>query len=902
MTDSQQPTGSGPSPDRSWRPQQSRRTVRAARKLKIVAASTFLLVLFATLCWLMFRGSDARLVTFIGIGRTDYGRTLPLNPGSWQDVESLTELFEAIHAERPEEVASRVDSSEHLNGRLLDFLNDACAGEGNFVVFCSLHADVVRDTGGAPELQLLVDADGTGIRFRELLATLESSAAKQIVLLLDASAQPDWDRGVLANDVMAQIRTEADGVKGRIAVICATDGSETSWASIAPEADGPAWQHQPGTIFGMAIHTAFASKQSDTNSNGVLELGELFDSVRDQCAPWNQTVTWLNKSQRRDAGLTITFPEPPAPTEAETSNVAESAKGDEKADGAEPVLGPTERLADLWRRRDAIWLSNANVSDPIPMRRGEVVAAHPTTWRRLNQELVLLEEWLRYDLHTQTRYAGDIAQRLTKVERDLESLQDSSGESNQFVPSLMWTTTEPDPALVAKFPGIVKALLAEQKKPDARPASPELPLTAASERTPFAAWMVDQLVQIPAADFADRLGEAGTVLAALNDRRGISWPREDWPVELLLVSELAGRFSSSELKENDSVTVQRVLRARLESNRMGGLLEPDSLRTEIHEHIQNLIETNSRGIVAAERWLLAGEMDQANSWLDSAEKSPEKSLANAKQRGEATRSLLQKREILLAEYADHVRWLATRLEFQGVAFDSNIKPGRSPSAAALIALAQDIQSIDKLLATDGSLSGRTVEKLIERADGNLKTLDRSLATYCSELAEASRWAEIDFTLRNPWLRAETRESLVESFRKRQPGQLVAKADTGRWQAFWGGKVASLALPESKELPDLDELPKRLKHGAELAARWSKLNTVLKQPGETDELTFDRCARLATRIPRDVDVEQGLLEKRNTLRRSLQTQIANCWVRRGGDYANVVAKAPAAVLDLSLIHI
>ncbi|MFK7821564.1 MAG: hypothetical protein AB8G99_22810, partial [Planctomycetaceae bacterium] len=894
---------------RSWRPQASRKRVRSTRRLKLIGGVTFLASLVGLLLWLLLRTSSAPTVTFIGIGKTDYGRSIALNPGAKEDMEALAEVFEAIHESDPDTVSERVDTSNYLDRTLLGPLAKDIGGAETLVVFCSLHAIV--DYGGAtPAVRLLVKDLKDTVSFKEFLAVLDSSSAKQVVLLLDVASEPDWTQGSLSRNVVAQAAREADSFDGRIAVICATSGVEDSWAAPIEPTDGdseesdtpiPRWENQPGTIFGRAIHNAFTSESADTNDNKMLELGELFESIRNETAEWNQTVAWINETKGSRRIQLTKIAKPPAVEESEDAagsdeEVAAAGSADKKEPAkaspkeGSPVSTPEERIHALWMKRDAIWLTNPDDNEAMPGRSGQKIAEHPLAWREFNYELVRIEQAIRHHLHSLPEYTDDITARLTSAEAVAGKFADESGESISLAPSIEWSSPAMDDKAV-KPDAVFKLLLATEPTADA-PDQPT-PIKNVDEKMRFAKWLVTDLISRPQIGFGEHLTAVSAALNSLDEPKGLYWPRKQWPVELQLVSKVATTFSTAPVDAATGSAIRRTIRQRVEANRMFGLLEGDRLRPEIHKHVAQLTEANLSSTLAAERWLIAKQVQRANQWLDIAQQTMDDTV----RRADAVRNLLSVREALLAEFPDHAQWIASKLEFDGLKFTESIPRVASAEGEALQSVAAVVEEIDKLLSRESELQDRTVDELTATAKRALQRFDQGFTAFVAGLGEQTRWPEVDRVLQNPWIRASSRQKLVQFFRDRQSGQIKRKNSEGIWQEYWCNRTLSLAFPDLAQTIT-SNTRERGNRGREFASKWEQLGTMLGQPGDLEAVRFDRCARLATRVPSTSaeKIERGLLESRMTLLRSARTAIANNWVRQGQAYTDLTQRFTGAILD------
>ncbi len=284
-------------------------------------------------------------------------------------------------------------------------------------------------------------------------------------------------------------------------------------------------------------------------------------------------------------------------------------------------------------------------------------------------------------------------------------------------------------------------------------------------------------------------------------------------------------------------------------------------------------------LVAAQRWLRAGQSAMAMSWLEDARSA----LAKLDSEAKTLQQAVKLRATLCAELPDFARWVARRLESNGsersIPKTRLRKFAESRSEENFRGLVSGISDSDKKLFALFELIERTLElhtllsigerdigarglepAVASRADfaklaeqlGELKTLwDPFHAVFRDEVKQqideqavtGVLWNRIDELLLVPWVSADQRQQLVGQLERldRQLGvvelgiqerssSLGAAQTRGEWQAFWAIitlRLAGLTPAAEKQLwdefanslrvPDLDHPPPEFLSSAKLGS-------------------------------------------------------------------------------------
>ena len=538
-------------------------------------------------------------------------------------------------------------------------------------------------------------------------------------------------------------------------------------------------------------------------------------------------------------------------------------------------LALQERLLELWRRRDqwrsderalAAWLT------PREWRTLQLQLVHAEQcWRaghdpkRIGDELLKVEDAFR-EIEAQRGYLEtprtELIDALLSLANETEFDRFSSSpvaasqtpltaeEQKKFsvllkqaFPAAAEQPTptpapRPDPATTGP-----KAGTAEADKPTA-PRAPQLEeLRSLVRNHPELRPRVWQEALGPARAVARGAKDTGKTAAEdfaklheLVDKASFIAGASSIPAELIAVSEISDTARTAlggefEWSAGLSRACGQILELRVQWE------EITSRNWAFHRWLREPLEDIDLKLVAAERWLRAGQSALAVSWLEDARSA----LAKVDSEAQILQRAVKLRATLCAELPDFARWVARRLESDGSAkrpllrfaearskeLKEELQELRShhPALFVLFDLIQETRELQTLLSIgERDIAARGQEPAVaSRFDftGLAKQLgqlekpwtDFRDGTFRSEVERLANdqtpngdlWNRIDELLLVPWLNAEQRQQLVGQLERidRQlgvGGNSIRAGNTargaantrGEWQAFWAIVTLRLA--------------------------------------------------------------------------------------------------------------
>lgn len=741
------------------------------RKPLLVGTSLLIATVVALIIWLLWPSPGTLPVKFVGLGQTDY-KDGQFNTGAEQDIDALSSLFSelAVHSDKVTQPV-RVEKTQSTD-EVLTELTRSTQNE-LLLIYCSL---VARHGSEKLVLRLHENAE---ISFDELLSAL-GQAKKRAILLLDlAKCDPTWDtRRLLRNNVDRAVAELKNSELKTLTLLVATSGSEKSWA--LPVQDGT----PIGSVFGNAILRAFEG-EADLDGDKLLLLSELKEFVAAECKPWNQTVQLVG--QRADIPLAPTgaLPQPGDEDEAaETATEADPEDGDPtRPEDLE------DKLWSLWQQRDRLWLVQKG---GFVDRSGDRETQTPAEWAELNGLLVRAETAIRYGLHfyrpEDSRANGErILELLSDAEKLLKNKDplEKPLRQNDFV-SLGWfpqysdgsVTVLPDTLPSAELSEKIKAAIAGVKEQPLG-AIPEL-VKAFGNGEQCAAFVSDLLGQLAVDDleeFEIQLQQVNTIIEALPITA--RWREDAWPDEFLTLTRLA-QVAESIGSDRESIRIlQQYFNVWRKANHLDGLTANINLEPEYFRLAGQKLEDGLEALTAAERWLLVGVAEEAEKWVELADKN----FDDASKQVSDVAGLVRAKAILESELADSAESTAHRLDFHKRPFEAR----ESPEVLEL--LLDDLVELDQMISEDKESSIRRA--LLTKAANHFKSFQSSMVDYAEKVAsDKSRWPEIDMQLRNPWLPWETRKRLLENYTSRSNSNATKwpVESTGQWSLYWATRI------------------------------------------------------------------------------------------------------------------
>jgi len=377
-------------------------------------------------------GNPAREPEFRVIGISRYNAAgIPPNAFGQEDAEA----FVASHAATfvPDQL-----TGSGLRLTLEDFAHRSGA-DGNLIVLLSLHGLVAMKDNDQPRVLFLaldatadspfqsasgeVDSSSPVIELTEVLASLQKSAADNILLLIDAGRLgPNWRLGHLSNDLPTQLRTEVEGHDfGNLHVIISTDAGQASWTmdqhsrsvfshfvleGLAGAADG--WHA-----------TESSAIRNDATTNRRISCSELFYFLSHHIQQWaqhnrgaTQSVVWLRaRSAAPDFDLIAVRDSKQPENDATETQSAESADQKSKQNVATEAEAKSEESGEDDEQTVATAKqspSRAADPDPDAETSGGTRAASPSpTAEELNAAFERLDQlWQQRDILRQADRAA----------------------------------------------------------------------------------------------------------------------------------------------------------------------------------------------------------------------------------------------------------------------------------------------------------------------------------------------------------------------------------------------------------------------------------------------------------------------------------------------------------------
>lgn len=701
---------------REWRGSGGQRSSRYSRKFKlrmVILGLVCLLGLFVImLAPTAGRVPMVQIVTFgIGAygGRANPQGNMPINPFGEQDAKA----FQVLNDQFPSQFLPVRQEDNVLNGaQLLNFLQSE-AGATNvagqhLIVFCTMHG-LVQPSG---EVELFaIDATpdspstspGTMIPIKELMANLQDSRARRVLLILDAARlDSSWRLGILSNDIAAQLaadwpaRKASSGIQGaaeggKVSLLLAAAPGQHSWPAtdrstfvqyviegLSGAADG--WEAgQPPRQTGsrdrrVSLHelAAFSQQRVDDWTRkryGAIQTVQLLGNVTD----FDLAVASTGNVAELVANAKVSSKPPVlnaaaakgAATKAAQASAKEGDQGDAKVETAQTVTSaattdPAKKdpAAKAAAGIDTNW--SARLEELLKVRdewgelgrrgRNTVCRQMPLTWRTFESKLALAAALTRGGMDELSQLAiqqADVAYKKLRSQTDFvggelraTDIQRRVLQDLGFGPDVT-----PSPEALAATAKALLSLLKEAVPATATPPAPATTPPPAAELDPVVVplWIRQELRRDTSPENWDRLKQ---IVQAL-DRTGRLpvTPESQFLRDLLSSENAAERFGRGDI-------VQRVFALRDRCRRLA-VRSPESLPL-----IRDSVQSALRSLIAAERWLLASDASRSEvrDWLEKAEDA-------AVQAETTTRRYVDTIGIwsdLLAELPIAAEWVATR--------------------------------------------------------------------------------------------------------------------------------------------------------------------------------------------------------------------------------------------------
>jgi len=697
---------------REWRGERGRPPSRLTRRTKLRLIAFGLAVLVSTIILLLMPGAGSvpptHIVTFgIGAygGRSNPQWGLPVNAFGEGDASA----FRVLHKRNPAQFPSVKSGRDALGGAAFRrFLQtEAAATElagHNLIVFCTMHG-LVQPSG---EVELFaIDAtaespdasSSTMIPLREVIASLQESSARHVLLALDVSRlEADWRLGILVNDVAEQIQRDFRANRGsagsgtsntgKVTLLLAAGAGQQSRGSdgqsmfvqsliegLGGAADG--WAERDG-------RPIYNARDCDRR----VSLHELAAYMRRHVSEWSRRHTGMDQTVQLAGNLdnpVLAVVSPPLAEEdaTETQVVSETTDTEERseADAAQaqavksadssasqpaaekevekeakkekPPEPPLEvRLAQLWKKRDEFTRRGGPARDAACRRA-------PYTWRTFEAQLHLAEalrqgglpglagvvlrqaEARLQKLTDQTEWFAEF-QRGTekKLHSDLQSLGLTAQASDAVPPEVIAEAEQFLRGLVAEKPPAAAQTPPVESPPAARDKSP--PPSAAA----IQAWFIQELSDPVRGSDPANVAQLQQIQNRLQTQR--LWPQTAACAFLFEVLSA----STADSRPRGGLIVRDMLALRDRFRQLAVRL-PESLPL-----VEEPVRQGLRTLDAAERWLIATEATQpeVRNWMEKAREFAEQAERGAEQAA-ATAGVFSD---LLAELPELAEWIATR--------------------------------------------------------------------------------------------------------------------------------------------------------------------------------------------------------------------------------------------------
>ncbi len=668
----------------------------------------------------------ARLVL---IGISSYpDRALPPNSGGREDVDVLKSQYQDESGSFEEvDVTDDALTRDALKRRLDDTFGKM--NESTLVVYCSLHGRVWSGDGNA-QSQFYVSNEVYPIS--TFLKNLEESSADHILLLIDAGRlKPNWRKGILANDFVAQFQqdVEKSELPKQLTVLCSAELGQVSWTLDPSREDQPSDADESGGKAGVEIQSVFGyyvakglegdadgwPKGGKREKNDRVDSDEFYRYVSDKVSKWArehrrapQTVWRFSTQEGREPStfdiVAVSHPKPKEPKSGEDAasdqgNQAPSSEtGSEEADDAKPAVNNSGKAqaapAELLKRLDALW------SERDKRRQDEaVIGRAPSHWQSLQAHLLLAEQQLRSALWDE---AEETMQLATKLIGEIDQrIKDSGSNDDDDGLSTLSLALAP---VGGKGRLSVEAEKELNKLLDGKAPAENKDLTAFLEKNGEAAerGLARHLLTRANAD-ASRSGLArlGPLLKRIAVNRR--------PAELAFLSELVNLASSVEsADELDNGKWPKALceQTLQRSQRVEQLLAESTL---VLPYVRRELKLGLRKLVAAQRWLVKGgaESTQAEVWLKACERHF--------QAIDDVAQAVQLRDRLLVELPGYASWFAAQAEADHAQHNFFDDDERTDYYDGIRELGDTLRNFGDQLASDGAgITREQIENLSER--------------------------------------------------------------------------------------------------------------------------------------------------------------------------------------------
>lgn len=682
---------------REWRGYSRESGKGWSRRSKLRLVGLGLSVLVGLIVYLLAPVADrvpaTQIVTFgIGAygGRANPQGNMPLNPFGEQDARAFDTLSQRNPDQFPpvRQEANALNSAQFMSFLKSEAESPALSGR-HLIVFCTLHG-LVQPSG---EIELFaIDASpdspssssGAMIPLADLMARLQASSARRVLLVLDASRlDSNWRLGILANDVPAELaaiwppqssasKSSPGGNPAKVAILLAAAPGQQSWVGDGQSAvvrfviDGLA-----GSADGW-VDTSGGSAGGPKDSR--VSLQELTAYTRRQVHDWvrqrfgaTQDVQLLGNVT--DFDLAIVSP-PPVPVESDKSPAKEAAEktADVKAaatspdtetakvDAAATAKAPSTeapkvaaapevkwdvRLPELWKERDRL-------RDSTSAEQQSPIARMPLTWRAWESQLILSEALRRGGMEElvppTVRKADALVKRLQGGTESIAGVEPSANENSKLTLEELGFSkdaTRPSREALAEAAKYLQGLIPDPNAPPA--VTPRGDAGPEQETRVVLFWLQQELLR-------DRGPQNWGVLRQIVEQLQRTGKFPLTPDTLLLRDVLSAEDGPTRLGTGDSL--ERIFALRQRFRRIV-VDSPESFPL-IHE----VVTQGLRDVNAAERWLLATSSNrpEIRSWLEKGEQAA----ADAEAATDRYLTTLGIWSELLVEQPGYATWIATR--------------------------------------------------------------------------------------------------------------------------------------------------------------------------------------------------------------------------------------------------
>ncbi len=680
---------------REWRGAGNGTGSRFSRLFKLRLVTVGLIVLVSSIAVLLVPMAASvpkvQMVTFgIGAygGQTNPRGVVPVNPFGEQDAGA----FQILSDRNPNQFLPIRQEMNALNGdQFLEFWgkersSDKLARQ-NLIVFCTMHGWV--QSNGEVKL-FAIDATPESrsklISLRDLIALLEESPARRVLLFLDITRlRSSWRMGILSNDTTEQIasdwpaevheRIKADrsgperSGHSKVTILLAAGPGQQSWPREAKSSfahslvegllgDADGWETVSATSRDSGRHdqrislkelTAYAGQKIEDwalRRYGMRQSIRLLGNVSDF------DLASVSPSLAAIARNTAKIVDPKGKTKsAEVVEIAASSTEPKTESKAEPKTDskteavPVEvqwdaRLAnELWKTRDQ-WREESGKVRPAVRRQA------PLAWRTFEAYLALAETLRRSHQDklavSALQQADAVCKRLNEQSTAPAGLNWTPAES-QLIQNWGFYFEANNPARDA-IAAAGKFLLAEQpptdnsdpsaKPPSATPAVSKLPEPSS---TAIRAWLIQEMQRESTPENWTRLRQIVGKIPATPD-------------VLLLRDVMEPKSGTYSLRAVELLPQIFELRDRI---RRLSMRVPESW-----PRVMNDVRSSVRSLNAAERWLLAADASrpEVRDWLRKSADAIAKAELIASRYGEAVGIWSD----LLSELPAIAEWVATR--------------------------------------------------------------------------------------------------------------------------------------------------------------------------------------------------------------------------------------------------